>query len=251
MMPYTAPPSLPPSVEEAYRRKCVQLKHRTLEVEESNDAARLRLARIKRQVEKLRIERAFLLEQLAKRTSTNVEDSEGSPSPPPTPQIQDKPLRTKRGGYRKASGGADADTKADGDAEGSNAPTTDKSVAVNGDSKDKPAPKTAQELYGDEQRPVLEAKNKDGDVDIEEELTKGWEGLSEEDKKRFQIMADEQAAKAEEAKKEDEAKAVADAEKKESAKTEAEKPSTQDEDVEMANYDTEDQDTQMDKDGDE
>lgn len=78
------PPSLPPSVEEAYRRKCVQLKNRTNEVEDANDAARLRLARIKRQVEKLRIERAFLLEQLAKRTSTNVEDSEGSPSPPPT-----------------------------------------------------------------------------------------------------------------------------------------------------------------------
>jgi hypothetical protein len=78
------PPSLPPSVEEAYRRKCIQLKNRTNEVEEANDAARLRLARIKRQVEKLRIERAFLLEQLAKRTSTNVEDSEGSPSPPPT-----------------------------------------------------------------------------------------------------------------------------------------------------------------------
>jgi hypothetical protein len=32
----------------------------------------------------MRLERAFLLEQLAKRTSTNVEDSEGSPSPPPT-----------------------------------------------------------------------------------------------------------------------------------------------------------------------
>lgn len=81
------PPSLPPSVEEAYRRKCVQLKHRTNEVEEANDAARLRLTRIKRQVEKLRVERAFLLEQLSKRTSANVEDSEGSPSPPPTVRV--------------------------------------------------------------------------------------------------------------------------------------------------------------------
>lgn len=80
----SVPPQLPPSVEEAYRRKCIQLKQRTNEVEEANDAARLRLARLKRQVEKMRLERAFLLEQLAKRTSTNVEDSEGSPSPPPT-----------------------------------------------------------------------------------------------------------------------------------------------------------------------
>lgn len=84
----SVPPPLPPSVEEAYRRKCVQLKNRTNEIEENNDAARLRLARAKRQVEKLRIERAFLLEQLAKRTSTNVEDSDGSPSPPPTVCIQ-------------------------------------------------------------------------------------------------------------------------------------------------------------------
>ncbi|KAK2070128.1 hypothetical protein P8C59_004654 [Phyllachora maydis] len=94
------PPTLPPSVEEAYRRKCIQLKQRTSEVEEANDAARVRLTRLKRQVEKMRLERAFLLEQLAKRTSTNVEDSDGSPSPPPTPK--EKPLRIKRG-HRKPS----------------------------------------------------------------------------------------------------------------------------------------------------
>lgn len=82
---YTAnPPSLPPTVEEAYRRKCVQLKQRTKEIEDENDAYRLRLARLKRQIQKSRLERAFLLEQISKRTSTNVEDSEGSPSPPPT-----------------------------------------------------------------------------------------------------------------------------------------------------------------------
>lgn len=78
------PPPLPPSVEEAYRRKCIQLKQRMNEVEEANDASRARLARLNRAIDKQRLERAFLLEQLAKRTSTNVEDSEGSPSPPAT-----------------------------------------------------------------------------------------------------------------------------------------------------------------------
>lgn len=121
MGPPTAPPGvppiLPPSVEEAYRRKCVQLRQRLTEVEEANDAARLRLARSHRGIEKMRLERAFLLEQLAKRTSTNVEDSEGSPSPPPTVissgvhsmlpdltilQPKEKPLRVKRG-HRKPS----------------------------------------------------------------------------------------------------------------------------------------------------
>jgi hypothetical protein len=82
------PPVLPPSVEESYRRKCIQLKQRMMEVEEANDASRVRLDRMKRGIEKMRLERAFLLEQLAKRTSTNVEDSEGSPSPPPTVRLQ-------------------------------------------------------------------------------------------------------------------------------------------------------------------
>jgi hypothetical protein len=78
------PQPLPPSVEEAYRRKCCEIKHRYNRIEESNDAARLRLHRLRRQLDKLRVERAFLLEQIGKRTSTNVEDSDGSPSPPPT-----------------------------------------------------------------------------------------------------------------------------------------------------------------------
>ncbi|KAI9731242.1 MAG: hypothetical protein M1818_007867 [Claussenomyces sp. TS43310] len=98
--PHAIPPTLPPSVEESYRRKCIQLKQRMNEVDETNAASTLRLARMHRGIEKLRLERAFLLEQLAKRTSTNVEDSEGSPSPPPTPK--EKPLRTKRG-HRKPS----------------------------------------------------------------------------------------------------------------------------------------------------
>lgn len=83
-IPGSIPPELPPTVEEAYRRKCIELKQRLNEVEAANDAQRLRIDRARRSVYKMRLERAFLLEQLAKRTSTNVEDSEGSPSPPPT-----------------------------------------------------------------------------------------------------------------------------------------------------------------------
>ncbi|KAI9799067.1 MAG: hypothetical protein M1833_004261 [Piccolia ochrophora] len=96
--PGAIPAPLPPSVEAAYRNKCVELKRRTHEVDEANDAYRLRKVRLTRGILKLRLERAFLLEQLAKRTSANVEDSEGSPSPPPTPK--EKPLRTKRGHRR-------------------------------------------------------------------------------------------------------------------------------------------------------
>ncbi|KAI9762960.1 MAG: hypothetical protein M4579_000023 [Chaenotheca gracillima] len=94
----STPAPLPPSVEREYRQKCIELRRRMVEVEESNDVYRLRKVRLNRGIMKLRLERAFLLEQLAMRTSRNVEDSEGSPSPPPTPK--EKPLRSKRGHRR-------------------------------------------------------------------------------------------------------------------------------------------------------
>ena len=89
------PPSLPPSVEEAYRKKCIELKRRMTEVEESNDGYRLRKARLQRGIRKMRLERAYLLEILGKRMKKNGgsvdgfqgiydEDSEGSSEAPPT-----------------------------------------------------------------------------------------------------------------------------------------------------------------------
>ncbi|MCJ1424648.1 hypothetical protein MMC29_002536 [Sticta canariensis] len=103
------PPTLPPSVEEAYKKKCIQLKRRMNEVEESNDAFRLRKVRLMRGIRKMRLERAFLLEILGKRMRKNGsgpngihgfydEDSEGSSEGPPTrpPQPLEKPLRSKR-----------------------------------------------------------------------------------------------------------------------------------------------------------
>ena len=91
----TIPPPLPPSVEEAYRKKCIELKRRMTEVEESNDAFRIRKARLTRGIRKMRLERAYLLEILGKRMKKNGssidgfqqaydEESEGSSEGPPT-----------------------------------------------------------------------------------------------------------------------------------------------------------------------
>ncbi|CAM1505492.1 Fc.00g111290.m01.CDS01 [Cosmosporella sp. VM-42] len=251
--PLAIPSTLPPSVEEAYRRKCVQLKNRTNEVEDANDAARLRLARIKRQVEKLRIERAFLLEQLAKRTSTNVEDSDGSPSPPPTEnhfaissepdanprKPKDKPLRTKRGHKKSMMGDGEAKgTAASNQAHSptsesfSHPPDSQTKDARNGVSKGLKKPADAYEVYCNETRPILEAKNKDGDgdVNVEEELASGWKDLPEAEKDEFQAKFELATAKDSEPKE-------ATPEKKD-AKADDDKPQTQDEDVEMGNYDT-------------
>lgn len=64
----------------------MQLRKRVNDVEEASLVSKTKLVRLRRGVEKLRLERAFLLEQLHKslNTSNTIEDSEGSPSPPPT-----------------------------------------------------------------------------------------------------------------------------------------------------------------------
>ncbi|KAH8150333.1 uncharacterized protein LAJ45_05544 [Morchella importuna] len=87
-------PTLPNSVEQSYRQKCIELKKRINEIESSNDILVVRIQRARRGIQRMRLERAFLLQQLEHRTDPRVEDSDGSPSPPPTPK--EKPLRIKR-----------------------------------------------------------------------------------------------------------------------------------------------------------
>lgn len=87
-------PALPNSVENSYRIKCLELKKRIREIEDTNDVLVLRIQRSRRGIQRARLERAFLLQALEDRTDARVDDSEGSPSPPPTPK--EKPLRVKR-----------------------------------------------------------------------------------------------------------------------------------------------------------
>lgn len=65
-------------MEKAYYRKCIELKRRLNEVEAANDEAKLRRVRLDRGIMKMRLERAYLLEELRKRMEANVEESEGS-----------------------------------------------------------------------------------------------------------------------------------------------------------------------------
>ncbi|TKA64734.1 hypothetical protein B0A55_11115 [Friedmanniomyces simplex] len=67
-----------PSVEKAYYRKCIELKRRLNDVEAANDEAKIKRVRLDRAIMKMRLERAFLLEQLSKRMDVNVDGSEGS-----------------------------------------------------------------------------------------------------------------------------------------------------------------------------
>lgn len=90
LSPATASRNTPlaPSTEKAYHQKCLELKRRLCEIEDANDATRQRKRRIDRAILKMRLQRAFLLERLAK-NQTLLPDGTGaasdkSTSPPQT-----------------------------------------------------------------------------------------------------------------------------------------------------------------------
>jgi hypothetical protein len=74
---------LPPSVEAAYYRKCIELKRRVEEIEGNNDKMRTTIDRAHRACNKLRLERDFLVAELARQMAKET-GSEKSDSPPPT-----------------------------------------------------------------------------------------------------------------------------------------------------------------------
>ena len=63
-LPLHRAPPLAPSQELAYRKKCIQLKRRLKEIEDANDATRSRIEKEKSQINKLRLNRAILLQHL-------------------------------------------------------------------------------------------------------------------------------------------------------------------------------------------
>lgn len=87
---------LAPSVEKAYYRKCIQLKRRLNEVEAANDETKARRMRLDRAIMKMRLERAFLLDELRKRMDHNVDDTDGSGDEGMVTPPTDRPHRDKR-----------------------------------------------------------------------------------------------------------------------------------------------------------
>lgn len=71
------PPPNPPSVEAAYKRKCIALKKRLNEIEAENELMRIRNQRGLKYVQKMRLESCILLERLAKVTGMQDEAHAG------------------------------------------------------------------------------------------------------------------------------------------------------------------------------
>ncbi|KAJ5463954.1 hypothetical protein N7475_007089 [Penicillium sp. IBT 31633x] len=79
--PPSIPPANPPSVEIAYKRKCIALKKRLAEVEAENELMRTRNRRGSQYIQKMRLETCMLLERLAKVTGMADEAKTGAANP--------------------------------------------------------------------------------------------------------------------------------------------------------------------------
>ncbi|KAJ5907731.1 hypothetical protein N7495_000413 [Penicillium taxi] len=79
--PPSGPSANPPSVEIAYKRKCIELKKRLNEIETENEVMRTRNRRGHQYIQKMRLESCLLLERLAKVTGMTEEAEAGNPSP--------------------------------------------------------------------------------------------------------------------------------------------------------------------------
>jgi hypothetical protein len=73
--------SNPPSVEVAYKRKCIALKKRLSEIEAENELMRTRNRRGWQYIQKMRLESCILLERLAKVTGMAEEAQTAGVSP--------------------------------------------------------------------------------------------------------------------------------------------------------------------------
>lgn len=106
---------------------------------------------------------------------------------------------------------------------------------------------SAFDLYCEKERPALEEKAKDTDMNVEEELEKGWQELPESEKETYRGKAQDEVKEKGEEEEEDAGAATPEISVKKDkddgagdSKAEDAKPDEGDEDVEMKNYDTED-----------
>ncbi|KAF3906418.1 hypothetical protein ABW20_dc0105262 [Dactylellina cionopaga] len=182
-------PALPASVEEAYRQKCIDLKKRLKECENANDLLVVRNHRLRRGIQRLRLERSLLLREIERRIDPRMDDSDGTPSPPPTPH--EKPLRLKRPRRDGPNGPMDrpdspfSQANADGDVYGgmrdpaASARSRTPQGGRFGPSRDRDQkPRNAYTIFCDHQRDQIMQSATDPEFDISRELSKAWQELT-------------------------------------------------------------------------
>ncbi|EWC47004.1 hypothetical protein DRE_03766 [Drechslerella stenobrocha 248] len=179
-------PALPASVEEAYRAKCIDLKRRLKECENANDLLVVRNHRLRRGIQRLRLERSLLLREIERRIDPRMDDSDGTPSPAPTPH--EKPLRLKRPRRDGANGPLDrpdspfSQANVDGDVYvGGGGPGRSRTPLGGrfGPARDRDQkPRNAYTIFCDDKRDQLMQTATDPEFDISRELSKAWQELT-------------------------------------------------------------------------
>ncbi|KAK6543875.1 hypothetical protein TWF694_000597 [Orbilia ellipsospora] len=201
-------PALPASVEEAYRQKCIDLKKRLKECENANDLLVVRNHRLRRGIQRLRLERSLLLREIERRIDPRMDDSDGTPSPPPTPH--EKPLRLKRPRRDGPNGPLDrpdspfSQANVDGEAYGGMGGGGGRSRTPLGGrfgpARDRDQkPRNAYTIFCDHMRDHIMGTASDPEFDVSRELSKAWQELTptarqpyfdeaEDERLRYQAM---------------------------------------------------------------
>lgn len=183
-------PVLPESEETKYRQKCKDLKRRIREIEDYNEATSLSISRTKRAIQRLRLERSLILEKLEDKTSLQVDDSEGTPSPPSTPQPKPAEAAAKdlqQQGFDTPLG-FDSPEKRETPTAGEK-PVKTKKTSQPRDPNLPKRPQNAYIIFCDLEKERVKSdleKNQPGEsFDLTRAMAEAWKELSEEERKRF------------------------------------------------------------------
>ncbi|KAI5966087.1 NHP10 [Candida margitis] len=219
--------TVPESEEERFRQKCKELKKRVLEVEQTNEVATIALSRTQASIRRLRLEYAILIERLEDRAQhlpdgvTNFEEMAG----PPTPSILDENLvksskngsgkkpgkkATTTGGKITGNGSSASPAEADARSLMNLATSTGNvttasaitpktpSLAKNPKYRDPDLPKrptNAYLLFCEQEKERLRQQQQEDPEnntrDLSKAMTEAWKGLSEEDRKPFYKLYEE------------------------------------------------------------
>lgn len=200
--------TIPMILEERFKQKCKELKKRVLEVEESNEIATIALSRTLASIRRLRLEYSILLERLedrAKQIPDGIVSFEEMACPP-TPTILDDSLIKSKNGSKKGSKSKSKTTgSGSGSGSGANASGSGGSGGGSGNGSGGSPSDVASTTMGKQKardpdlpkRPTnaylifceLEKERiKLGDPnasDISRSMTEAWRNLSEEDRRPY------------------------------------------------------------------
>ncbi|KAK9474815.1 uncharacterized protein V1510DRAFT_428162 [Dipodascopsis tothii] len=203
-----ARPALPQSEELKYRQKCKDLKKRIREIEEHNDVLTIRLSRAKRAAQRMRLERALLLEKLEEKTLLRVDDSDGSPSPPASParkrRRSDASSPEPSGPSFHAFSNADARAKAGGAAAagagaGAAGAAAKKRQHVQRDPNAPKRPQNAYIIFCDHEKERVRAtieKSQPGEAfDLTKAMAEAWRDLGDDGRKPYYELYDAEKAR--------------------------------------------------------